>query len=395
MKLSCLQKGGLSLVFLFFNLSINAQEKQFKWYDKFSIGGYTQVRYNRLLETNPNLKCEQCDKSIGKDGGIFIRRARVRIQGDVSNRLFMYLQYDMAIANGSSNATMLGLRDAYFDLAFDDKKRYRIRFGQSKVPFGFENMQSSSNRLALDRNDAINSAAKDERDIGAFFMLTPPKIRENIKTLTNSGLKGSGDYGMLNLGVYNGQGAGRPEANDNLHVVGRITYPHKFPNGQFVEASLQAYTGRFNITNSSKNLEKNTQWDDKRVGLTAVVYPQPLGIQAEYNLGKGPEFNTVTSKTEIQNLKGGYVQAMYRKGIKEDFITGFVKYQYYDGGKKFETDARSYLVKDTEIGIEWIHKKYVELTTVYMISKRRFEDGLVPINNQKGNTLRLQLQFNY
>ncbi|HOY15041.1 MAG TPA: hypothetical protein PLY70_17970, partial [Saprospiraceae bacterium] len=36
-----------------------------KWYDNFSIRGYAQVRYNRLLETNENLVCEQCDRSWG------------------------------------------------------------------------------------------------------------------------------------------------------------------------------------------------------------------------------------------------------------------------------------------------------------------------------------------
>ena len=34
-----------------------------KWYDTFSIRGYSQVRYNRLLETNENLGCEQCYRS--------------------------------------------------------------------------------------------------------------------------------------------------------------------------------------------------------------------------------------------------------------------------------------------------------------------------------------------
>ena len=32
-----------------------------KWYDNISMRGYVQVRYNRLFETNPDLKCEQCD----------------------------------------------------------------------------------------------------------------------------------------------------------------------------------------------------------------------------------------------------------------------------------------------------------------------------------------------
>ena len=44
------------------------------WYETFAIRGYVQVRYNRLLETNPKLKCEQCDRSIGEGGGFIIRR---------------------------------------------------------------------------------------------------------------------------------------------------------------------------------------------------------------------------------------------------------------------------------------------------------------------------------
>ena len=42
------------------------------WFQNFSIRGYMQIRYNRLLETNENLKCEQCDRSIGKGGGFII-----------------------------------------------------------------------------------------------------------------------------------------------------------------------------------------------------------------------------------------------------------------------------------------------------------------------------------
>ena len=48
-----------------------------KWYDKISLRGYAQIRYNRLLETNDKLKCEQCDRSWGENGGFFIRRGRL------------------------------------------------------------------------------------------------------------------------------------------------------------------------------------------------------------------------------------------------------------------------------------------------------------------------------
>jgi len=31
-----------------------------KWFERISLRGYAQVRYNRLFETNAKLKCEQC-----------------------------------------------------------------------------------------------------------------------------------------------------------------------------------------------------------------------------------------------------------------------------------------------------------------------------------------------
>lgn len=42
-----------------------------KWFETFSVRGYVQARYNRLLETNPNLGNEQGDRSWGKNGVSF------------------------------------------------------------------------------------------------------------------------------------------------------------------------------------------------------------------------------------------------------------------------------------------------------------------------------------
>ena len=62
---------------------------------------------------------------------------------------------------------------------------------------------------------------------------------------------------------------------------------------------------------------------------------------------------------------------------------------------KHELDARSYTVKDWEIGLEWQPFKNVEVNVTYTISDRRYEDAALPVNHQKGNLLRLQLQLNY
>jgi hypothetical protein len=66
------------------------------WYEKLRLRGYGQVRYNRLFETNDQLQCEQCDRSWGENGGVFIRRLRLVVQGQVHPRVFVYLQPDFA-----------------------------------------------------------------------------------------------------------------------------------------------------------------------------------------------------------------------------------------------------------------------------------------------------------
>src|SRR5688572_5872188 len=69
------------------------EEKKSPWYEKLSWRGYTQLRYNRLLETNPKLKSEY-DRSIGDNGGFIIRRARLVLSGQVHERVYVYIQPD-------------------------------------------------------------------------------------------------------------------------------------------------------------------------------------------------------------------------------------------------------------------------------------------------------------
>ena len=365
------------------------------WYDNFQIRGYLQVRYNRLLETNPDLKCEQCDKSIGDDGGLFIRRARIIFSGQISKRVYFYIQPDFASSAGTTG-NIAQLRDAYLDLGLDKNNEFRIRLGQSKVPYGFENMQSSQNRLPLDRNDALNSSVSNERDMGAFFYWAPKSKRELFGNLVKDGLKGSGDYGVFAFGVYNGQTANQTERNNNLHVVSRLSYPIKIKN-QIIEPAIQAYTGTFTLLSTSSGVKKseNSEYLDQRAAASLILYPKPFGIQAEYNIGKGPEYNKYTDSIEVQGLKGGYITLSYMLKLGKQTLIPFVRGQYYEGGKKHELDARSYKVNEYEIGLEWQPHKTFEFVVMYTISHRRYEDHAKQDNFQQGNLLRLQAQINF
>lgn len=362
-----------------------------KWYDRIGIRGYVQTRYNRLFETNPQLKCAQCDRSWGENGGFFLRRIRLIFFGQVHQQVYFYIQPD--IASGGANFGQI--RDAYFDVALDKKLEFRVRIGQSKVPFGFENLQSSQNRIPLDRQDGLNSAVANERDLGVFFYWAPAKIRERFRYLVASGLKGSGDYGVAGIGLYNGQTANNPEANNEPHAVGRLSYPFKFNNGQYVEASIQGYSGEFIIDRSQPVSEDQLAFREHRAAASLIVYPQPLGFQAEYNIGNGPEFNPTTMDVENRDLRGGYAMAMYYIETENNIFIPFFRWHHYKGGKKHELDATRHRVNEQEIGVEWQPNRNFELVAMYTFSDRTFESYDNPENRQTGSLLRLQAQVNF
>lgn len=373
-------------------------ETEEKWFDTFKIRGYLQVRYNRFLETNDKLKCDQCDKSWGDNGGIFIRRARIIFSGQISKQVYFYIQPDFASAASSTSLNFAQLRDAYMDIGFDKKNEFRIRLGQSKIPFGFINLQSSQNRLPLDRDDAINSAFTNERDMGAFLYWAPAKKRKLLAHLVKAGLKGSGDYGVFAFGVFNGQTANKSDLNNEMHVVGRLSYPFEL-GSQIIEAGVQGYSGKYVLTkdqvSSGIKTAVDKSYNDQRIAGSFILYPKPFGIQAEYNVGEGPEFNKATDSIETKDLYGGYIILSYMTKVKNHILIPFVRYQYYNGGKKHELDARSYEVEETEIGIEWQPVPQFEFVAMYTMSKRKFEDAALRDNFQEGSLLRLQAQINF
>ncbi|MBS9774857.1 MAG: porin [Tenacibaculum sp.] len=388
--------------------SKNSDVSKKKWYDKLSIGGYAQIRYNELLETNKDLECEQCDGFWTKDKhGLSFRRLRFKIAGYLSPRVYYYFQPDFAKTVGGKYLVGV-IKDAFVDIGLDKDNEFRIRLGQSKVPYGFENLQSSSDRLPLDRNDGINSGLKDERDLGVFFYWATKEKRALMKEIKKKKLKHSGDFGVFALGFYNGQTGNSFDKNRKFHIVSRFSYPFKV-NNQILELGVQGYTGKFVVTKRSQDtdystgkkkiiekvgLNTNAEYLDQRLGGTFVLYPQPFGIQAEYNIGKGPEYDVATNTIQTKNLHGGYITLSYmiNKG-KHTFIP-FTRFQHYKGGKKQELDARSYNVKELELGLEWHPFKNIELVTMYTLSDRKYRN----FNEnyaQKGGLVRLQLQIKF
>jgi hypothetical protein len=370
-----------------------------KWYERFQVRGYAHIRYNRFLESNRNYKCSQCDASLGKNQGFFLRRARLVFQGEITDRVFVKIEPDYsttALANSSTaNAdspqqNYLNMRDLYFDYALDEAKEFRIRAGQSKVPFGFENLQSSGNRPAIDRTDAINMAVPNERDTGLVFFYAPTHIRQLFKELVSNNLKGTGDYGMVAFGVFNGQTMNRSEQNNELEKVVRVTLPWKTASGQYYEASLQAYENKYDT--DTKATQNNIY--DQRSAATFVMYPQPVGFQAEYNIGTGPEFSPSQNRITRQNLRGGYAQVGYQQYIGNHRFYPYFRFQEYEGGKKLDNNARAF-TSEMEVGSEWQPNQALELTVAYAKGTRAIQSSATNKTHEDGNVVRFQAQVNF
>ena len=413
----------------------NKAKNDEKWFNKISLRGYTQMRYNLGLTGDRTISTAGTDKhpelrSVGdssiKNGSNFsLRRVRLVFSGDINDYVSMYIQPDFATTNGDLHFAQL--RDAYFDLHFDKAHEYRIRAGQSKIPFGWENLQSSQNRLTLDRDDALNSAVPSERDLGLFAYWTPTHVQKLWKTLSKKGLKTSGDYGVLGVGVYNGQGINKAETNDDLHVAVHSTYPMDLGfmdsalNGQVLEMGMDGMSGRFTPTTAAytpferrnaagtivatgntvavaaPTVRSDGQGmiNEDRVAIHAVLFPQPFGLQAEWTWGHAGALNDITNIIERRPLQGGYIQAMYKFDNvfkTEGTIIPYVKWQTYEGAWKGATNSPYTSVDETEAGLEYQVMKALELTLAYSHMNRT---NVADLGQAQGDLIRTQIQVNY
>ncbi|MBM3867586.1 MAG: porin [Verrucomicrobia bacterium] len=382
-----------------------AGPREIPWYEKLSIDGYTQFRHTEQLNDAAYLTGGlPADRSVSRDENFVIRRGRFKIAGDFG-RLYLYSQLDFAASTGATRFA-LQARDLYADIALDEDKEHRIRAGLSKVPYGWVNLQSSQNRLAMERPEALNSAVEGERDQGLYYMWASKEKRELLKRLVKEGFKGSGDYGVFTIGGYSGAGLNVPDNNQEPHGIVRFSYPWVTESGQIYELGAGAYHGRFKVTNgtgASGNTTTPNARDssdgfvDRRSFVTFIKYAQPWGIEAEWTTGQGPQMNDARTQIITQSLQGGYVMLNYRHiyGEQSEFIP-FVRWNYFDGARKFATNAPKMCVNEIDVGFEWQWRKEVELQLQYTFSNERSNSSTSnPTVIADSQRLALQLQFNY
>ncbi len=373
-----------------------------KWYEKIKFAGYTQVRYTSLFNQSGAVLNVPNDGSARDRESLRIRRGRIKFSGDVAERLYLYAQMDFAASVGGGLG--LQMRDLYGDISLDSNKEYRIRLGQSKVPFGFVNLQSSQNRAPLERADALNSAVENERDLAAFFYWTPERVQQRFKEIKKLGLKHSGNYGMLGFGVYNGQGPNQNDVNGLVHTVARATYPFQFGNGRFLEIGAQAYHGEYQVRTSDPDgagplgapAAGANGTRDQRAGLSFTLYPQPWGLEGEWNAGRGPRLSGDATQVDSDFLHGGYLMAYYKADTDWGRFFPYVRWNYYDGGRKFASNAPSATVNELDLGFEWSPWPFAEVSIQYTKTFERSNTGVFPYaSTTSADRIGFQFQMNY
>lgn len=346
-----------------------------KWYERLKLKGYVQTRLYSLLGDDdvPGVNVAN-DPFVSDTQSMGIRRGRLTYSGDLTNHLYLYAQMDFfgnAGTTAGANTNVVQARDMYADISLDPAREFRARIGLSKVPYGWSNLQSSQNRLALERPDALNSAVEGERDMGAYLIWAPYEVRERFKNIVKMGLRGSGDYGLLNAGVYNGTGINNNDNNGKMHYAVRAAYPFEFDNGQFFEIGSSFYTGRFRPGTAAMGAFAAPAVDpngvrDQRFAVNAILYPQPFGLEAEWTWGQGPQLSQDLTRITSQSLEGGYIQACYRHVFPNQAeLIPFVRWQTFDGARKFATNAPRNRVSEIALGMRYVPYPELEMTLLY------------------------------
>jgi hypothetical protein len=89
------------------------------------------------------------------------------------------------------------------------------------------------------------------------------------------------------------------------------------------------------------------------------------------------------------------VNYRHKYGEQSELIP-YVRWNYFDGARKFATNAPKMVVNELDIGFEWQWRKEVELQLQYTLADERSNTSTaMPTVISGSRRLALQLQFNY
>ncbi len=278
-----------------------------------------------------------------------LRRALIKLGGKIKPEVTWKLSVDPAmvrednVTKTEGNVTSVGRKSPLQDFAitFEPMEYLSFDFGQYKVPFGMEGRQSAS-KLDFAERSALSALFKwsNLRDLGVTcngnFSLGTVKVQPAI-------------------GIFNGEGQNRLNANEPMAFVGRVVVqPTK---------ALHLGASHYNRTSTTEGAEI------VRTGAEFKLQASPLALMAEYAGGKRGDMKRET----------GYATATYKLS---DSYQIAARYDWYDPDKDSSEDAKA----EMTVGLNYFiqqHKSKIQLNYVFRAEEgTSVSDDLVRINVQ-------------
>jgi len=296
------------------------------------VDGYVQLRWSG-------------DETSAGHDEFGIRRARMNLRGSLSEKTSYRFELQMeSKEKGGGPGSKLQLRTANIDYLLGDG---RLRFGQAKIPWGYELEVSSAELWSGERSLFMDRLFPNQRDIGLQYQWTAAKNRATV-----------------DVGLFNGTGINANDDNSRKDPVARLRIP--FHGGS---AALSYYDGR--------NDSGDAAGERDRLG---------IGVQAEWRqfsfMGE-----LVKGEDRGADVAGWYAQLGYRLPANRGMI--FIKPDWFDEDRDLPNDS----FRRTTIGYLHDLDARTRLTLAYEL--RSVDEDFSEFEKWNGDAGWLQLQIRY
>lgn len=288
-----------------------------KWSDKLTVNGYFQARY-------------EAREDARDDFGI--RRLYVNFVGKLNDRTYGQVTL---FRGGIPGEPKVDLDYAFVDYKLSDL--WNVRFGQWPNTFGWDDAESSSRRLVLDRFVAAEGlSSRPERPGLRGVWFAGSSDRGVMFTR-----KGQGSVPTLNFELMNGNFRESDNNNDKTYEVdARFTQPWGIFGASYIN-------GDYTSVNPDGTLGAETP--RRALGLYLHTDPTPWGVQGEY----------IDGELFGHDIRGWYGQAAHCVGKG----TQFARYEWFDPQRDVSGDAYKalhlgymyQLDANNRLTLEWIN----------------------------------------
>jgi phosphate-selective porin OprO/OprP len=257
-----------------------------------------QVRYTHEMFDDIRNPATPLPTSLEDKGSFRIRRMRVKFDGWIYTRDLTYeLQWDLADTSGNQ------LLDANLDYDFTGgRKAFRLKAGQFKAPFNYQQLTSSGNFQLVDRSI-----------LDAFFV---PGRQIGLQLWGQVGPEAVPDFVDWRVGVFNGNGrTSTANDNDEFQYVTRVMVSPWGSVG-FSDSNIEAYDFRLSFAGEYNNNDTivqpatgaRTGADVETFGASVVLKAfKSLFVYGQYHQGESESPTGVESDREGWLLEGGWL----------------------------------------------------------------------------------------